>query len=89
MTDQEARNGLAEASVRIEILETQLAWLHEAYDELFDFLAEELGFRAKMLGEGGLILSPYTPRRLARTTPPSEVLRVPVKLKPKKAREGP
>jgi hypothetical protein len=64
-------------------LEARLKRLTEAYDDLFDFLAKEVGFEGARgpfyitagstvipMGEG-----PISPRELRRTTPASEVVR--------------
>jgi len=88
--DQIAREAAQEAQRDIDLLAKRLNALTHAYDELFDFLAAEVGFCPKQVEDFPTFIPyPGSPRRLARTTPVSEVLRVPVKLKPKKAREGP
>jgi len=77
-----------DARVRITELETRLTALVAAYDELFDAVAEDLGYVAEVEVDstGGwgpgftLTVAKRSPRRLQKTTPPApkpEVVRTP------------
>ena len=76
MIDRDARAQLWNMQSEIRILQTQrqidaeaIIELRAAYDELFDFLAEELKFRAAPRATGLLAgVWPRSPRRLERVT---------------------
>lgn len=61
-------------------LEKQHKALVAVYDEFFDAVAKDLGFRAAFRASAGLLdisFWPQSPRKLAMTTPQPEIARIP------------